>query len=48
MWQEDSEATSASSGSTAASTVKRSGTTWGEAVAGTSVPPSKRQTWPRE
>ena len=45
MWQEESEATNASSGSMAASTDMGSGTTAGEADAGTSMPPSKRQTW---
>src|SRR5580698_1074990 len=40
MWQLDSDATSISSGSTAASTAHLP-MTWGEADAGTSVPPSK-------
>src|SRR5262245_5514109 len=48
MWQLDSEATSASSGSTAAATDMGSGTTCGDAEAGTSIPPSNSQRWPRE
>jgi len=47
MWQLDSEATKASSGSTAASTDIGTRTTLGEEEAGTSMPPSKRQVWPR-
>ena len=43
MWQLDSEATKASSGSTAASTDIGTRTTCGEAEAGTSSPPSKCQ-----
>src|SRR3977135_1054017 len=43
MWQLESAATSASSGSTAASTDNGTRTTCGEEDAGTSRPPSKRQ-----
>ncbi len=43
MWQLDSAATNASSGSTAASTEKGSRTECGEEEAGTSIPPSNRQ-----
>jgi len=43
MWQLESAATSASSGSTAASTDSGTRTTCGEEDAGTSIPPSKRQ-----
>src|SRR5262245_57079966 len=48
MWQLDSEATSASSGSTAAATDMGSGTTCGDDDAATSVPPSNNQRGPRE
>jgi hypothetical protein len=48
MWQDDSEATNASSGSTASARDNGSGTTCGELDAGTVTPPSKRQSWPRE
>ena len=47
MWQLESAATSASSGSTAASTDIGTRTTFGEEEAGTSMPPSKRQLWAR-
>ena len=47
MWHEDSAATKASSGSTASSLDKGSGTTFGELEAGTTVPPSKRHSWAR-
>ena len=46
MWQLESDATSISSGSTAASTAHLP-TTCGEADAGTSVPPSKLTVWAR-
>ncbi|BCR22963.1 hypothetical protein KAM426_04900 [Aquipseudomonas alcaligenes] len=44
MWQLDNEATKASSGSTAATSEQGNGTTCGEDDAGTSTPPSNRQT----
>jgi hypothetical protein len=47
MWQLDSAATSASSGSTASSADIGSGTDEGADDAGTSTPPSKRQVWRR-
>ena len=47
MWQLESEATNASSGSTAASTDIGMRTTFGEEDAGTSMPPSKRHVCPR-
>ena len=47
MWQLASEATKASSGSTAAALDIGNGTTCGELDAGTSTPPSKRQTCAR-
>jgi hypothetical protein len=43
MWQLDSAATSASSGSTPAGSEKGTRTTLGEDEAGTSAPPSKLQ-----
>jgi hypothetical protein len=48
MWQDESEATKASSGSTASSTEKGFGTTEGEAEALSAMPPSKRQKCARE
>ena len=46
MWQEESAATSISSGSTASLTAHLP-TTCGEAEPGTAIPPSKRIAWPR-
>jgi hypothetical protein len=43
MWQLESEATNASSGSTAAAVEYGSGTMWGDAEAGTLTPSSKLQ-----
>src|SRR5262245_65820803 len=48
MWQEDSEATNASSGSTASGLESGTGTTPGELEAVTTLPPSKRHSWARE
>ena len=48
MWQLDSEATNASSGSTAAASDSGSGTTCGELEAGTTAPPSKLHWCARE
>src|SRR5690349_18274993 len=48
MWQDDSEATKASSGSTAFAFDCGTGTTCGELDAGTTVPPSKRHSCARE
>src|SRR5450756_1201633 len=48
MWQEDSEATNASSGSTASSFDKGRGTTVGELEASTTAPPSNDHRWARE
>ena len=48
MWQLDTEATKASSGSTAAALEYGAGTTAGEAEAGTTWPPSKLQLCARE
>jgi hypothetical protein len=47
MWQLDSAATNASSGSTAEGSENGARTTSGELDPGTSVPPSKRQRWRR-
>ncbi len=47
MWQLESAATKASSGSTASARDSGNGTTEGEADAATSMPPSKRHAWPR-
>jgi len=47
MWQEERDATNASSGSTARSSESGSGTTAGEEDAGTSRPPSKDHAWSR-
>ena len=43
MWQLDSEATNASSGSTPAASDQGAGTMCGQAEAGTTAPPSKLQ-----
>ena len=48
MWHEDSEATNASSGSTASGLESGTGTTLGELEAGTMLPPSKRHSCARE
>src|SRR5438552_13680100 len=48
MWQLETEATRASSGSTAAALEYGAGTTAGEAEAGTTWPPSKLQLCARE
>src|SRR5215207_1053901 len=48
MWQDDSDATNASSGSTASVFEIGGGTTLGELDAGTVTAPSKRHSWPRE
>ena len=47
MWQLESAATNASSGSTASATEYGSRTLSGEDEAGTVMPPSKRQLCPR-
>ena len=47
MWQLESEATSASSGSTPAGSEKGTLTTLGEDEAGTTAPPSNVQRWAR-
>jgi hypothetical protein len=47
MWQLASDATNASSGSTARDSEYGSGTTLGDDDAGTSMPPSNAQTWAR-
>ena len=48
MWQLDSDATNASSGSTAAGSEPGTGTTWGDDDPATTAPPSKRQRCARE
>ena len=48
MWQLDSEATNASSGSTAVGSDCGAGTTCGDDEPGTTAPPSKRQRCARE
>ena len=48
MWQDDSDATKASSGSTASFFESGGGTTLGELDAGTVTAPSNRHSWPRE
>jgi hypothetical protein len=47
MWQLDSDATNASSGSTPAGSEKGVRTTWGEDEAGTRAPRSKAHSWAR-
>lgn len=48
MWQEDREATNASSGSTLAASDQGALTIWGEGDAGTVTPPSNDYVWARE
>src|SRR5215207_4028811 len=48
MWQDESDATNASSGSPASVFEGGGGTTLGELGAGTVTAPSKRHSWPRE